>query len=108
MALILITYDKTPQDKQRYRCHEPLCEERTFVLDYTYHGQSRQVKQQIIDMALSSSRIQDTTRVLHVSTNTVMKEGDVSINNSDTYPKKEKGTLCILKMRRSRDLSSQI
>ena len=37
-------------------------------------GQSRQVKQQIVDMALNGSGIRDTARVLHVSTNTVLKE----------------------------------
>ena len=56
------------------RCRELLCEERTFVLDYTYSGQSRQVKQQIVDMAVNGSGIRDTARVLHVSTNTVMNE----------------------------------
>jgi transposase-like protein len=32
------------------------------------------VKQQIVDMAINASGIRDTARVLHVSTNTVMKE----------------------------------
>jgi len=32
------------------------------------------VKQQIVDMALNGSGIRDTARVLHVSTNTVIKE----------------------------------
>jgi transposase-like protein len=32
------------------------------------------VKQQIVDMALNASGIRDTTRVLHVSPTTVMKE----------------------------------
>jgi len=48
------------------RCRESLCEGRTFVLDYTYSGQSRQVKQQIVDMTLNGSGIRDTARVLHV------------------------------------------
>lgn len=70
----IVRHGKSPQDKQRYRCRELLCEERTFVLDYTYSGQSRQVKQQIVDMAVNGSGIRDTARVLHVSTNTVMNE----------------------------------
>lgn len=70
----IVRHGKTPQGKQRYRCRESLCEGRTFVLDYTYSGQSRQVKQQIVDMTLNGSGIRDTARVLHVSTNTVMKE----------------------------------
>jgi hypothetical protein len=44
---------------------------RTFLLEYTYAGQSPAVKQQIVDMALNASGIRDTARVLHVSPTTV-------------------------------------
>ena len=37
-------------------------------------GQSRKVKEQIVDMALNGSGIRDTARVLQVSTSTVIKE----------------------------------
>jgi transposase-like protein len=37
-------------------------------------GQSRKVKEQIVDMAINGSGIRDTARVLHVSTSTVIKE----------------------------------
>ena len=50
------------------------CAGRTFLLDYSYPGQSPEVKQQIVEMALNASGIRDTARVLHVSTNTVMTE----------------------------------
>jgi transposase-like protein len=60
--------------KQRFLCRESLCDSRTLILDYTYPGQSRQVKEQIVDMALNGSGIRDTARVLHVSTSTVIKE----------------------------------
>jgi len=46
----------------------------TFLLDYTYVGQSPDVKQQTVEMAMHARGIRDTARVLHVSTNTVMKE----------------------------------
>ena len=46
----------------------------TFLLDYSYSGQSPAVKEQIVEMALNASGIRDTARVLHVSTNTVMTE----------------------------------
>ena len=39
-----------------------------------YPGQSRTVKEQIVDMALNGSGIRDTARVLQVSTSTVIKE----------------------------------
>ena len=42
--------------------------------DYAYQGQSRKVKEQIVDMALNGSGIRDTARVLQVSTSTVIKE----------------------------------
>jgi transposase-like protein len=47
---------------------------RTFLLEYTYAGQSPAVKQQIVDMAMNASGIRDTARVLHVSPATVIKE----------------------------------
>jgi len=44
------------------------------MLDYSYQGRSPVVKQQIVEMALNAPGIRDTTRVLHISTNTVMTE----------------------------------
>lgn len=66
----MLKYGKTPQGKQRYQCREKPCDWRTFILDYAYPGQSRTVKEQIVDMALNSSRIRHTARVLHVSNST--------------------------------------
>jgi len=43
-------------------------------LEYTYAGQSPEVKRQIVEMALNASGIRDTARVLHVSPTTVIKE----------------------------------
>ena len=70
----IVRHDTTRQDKQRYRCREPLCAGRTFLLAYAYPGQSLTVKQQIVDIALNSTGIRDTARVLHVSPTTVIKE----------------------------------
>ena len=47
---------------------------RTFLLEYTYAGQSPEVKQQIVDMAMNASGIRDTARVLRVSPTRVLKE----------------------------------
>ena len=41
---------------------------------YAYAGQSPDVKQQIVEMAMNASGIRDTARVLHVSPTTVIKE----------------------------------
>jgi transposase-like protein len=70
----IVRHGKTRQGKQRYRCREKRCAGRTFLLDYSHSGQSPAVKEQIVEMAMNASGIRDTARVLHVSTNTVMKE----------------------------------
>ena len=70
----IVKHGKSPEGKQRYKCRENVCNGRTFILDYAYPGQSRQVKQQIVDMALNGSRVRDTARVLHVSPSTVIRE----------------------------------
>ena len=71
----IVRHGKSPEGKQRYRCRE--CQEgrgRTFLLDYSYTGQSLEVKDQIIDMAMNASGIRDTARVLKISPTTVIKE----------------------------------
>ena len=71
----MVRHGMTAEGKQRYRCREcRLGRGRTFLLDYAYAGQSSEVKQQIVDMALNASGIRDTARVLHVSPTTVIKE----------------------------------
>jgi len=70
----LVRHGQTRQGKQQYRCRAQRCAGRIFLLDYSYPGQSPEVQRQIVDMALNASGIRDTARVLHVSTNTVMKE----------------------------------
>jgi transposase-like protein len=64
----LVRHGTTRPGKQRYRCRAQRCAGRTFLLDYSYPGQSPEVKRQIVDMALNASGIRDTARVLHVST----------------------------------------
>lgn len=70
----IVRHGQTRHGKQRYRCREQRCAGRTFLLDYSYRGQSPEVKQQIVDMAMNASGIRDTARVLRISTNTVMTE----------------------------------
>jgi transposase-like protein len=71
----IVQHGKSPEGKQRYRCRE--CREgwgRTFLLEYSYAGQSPEIKEQIVDMAMNASGIRDTARVLHVSPTTVINE----------------------------------
>src|SRR6266446_8895562 len=53
----IVRHGQTRQGKQRYRCREQPCASRTFLLDYSYPGQSPAVKQQIVDMAMNASGI---------------------------------------------------
>jgi transposase-like protein len=71
----IVQHGTTRQGKQRYRCRA--CREgrgRTFLLDYAYAGQSPEVKQQVVEMAMNASGVRDTARVLHISPTTVIKE----------------------------------
>ena len=70
----IVRHGTTPEGKQRYRCRACPERGRTFLLEYTYTGQSPDVKQQIVDMAMNASGIRDTARVLYVSPTTVIKE----------------------------------
>ena len=71
----IVRHGKSSEGKQRYRCRQ--CREgkgRTFLLDYSYAGQSPTVKEQIVEMAMNASGIRDTARVLKVSPTTVISE----------------------------------
>ena len=71
----IVRHGTTSAGKQRSRCRACLRGRgRTFLLEYTYAGQSPEVKQQIMDRAMNASGIRDTARVLHVSPTTVLKE----------------------------------
>jgi transposase-like protein len=71
----IVRHGKSPEGKQRSRCRQ--CLEgrgRTFLLDYAYAGQSPEVKQQMIAMAMHASGMRDPARVWHSSPTTVLKE----------------------------------
>jgi transposase-like protein len=70
----VIKNGKSAEGKQRYRCQNENCPYRTFILNQTYPGRSRQVKQQIVEMTLNGSGVRDIARVLRVSPTTVIQE----------------------------------
>src|SRR5258708_8879588 len=70
----IVRHGTTPEGKQRYRSRAWPERGRAFLLEYTYAGQSPEVKQQIVDIAMNSSAIRDTARVLHVSQTTHLIE----------------------------------
>jgi transposase-like protein len=65
---------KTDTGKQRYRCQNPECSHQSFLLDPAYRGRLPAIKQQVIEMSLNGSGVRDTTRVLKISTATVIHE----------------------------------
>jgi transposase-like protein len=70
----IVRRGNTHQGKQRYRCRQ--CRERrgrTFLLDYRYAGQSPEIQEQIVEMAMNASGVRDTERVLNISPTTVIK-----------------------------------
>ena len=60
----IVRHGTTSEGKQRYRCRVSPGAWADVSPGYTYAGQSPEVKQQIVDMALNASGIRDTARVL--------------------------------------------
>ena len=60
----------TRQQKQRYRCKD--CE-RQFITDYTYQAYKAEVRSLVLPMTMNGSGIRDISRVLSISTNTVLR-----------------------------------
>ena len=70
----VIRHGKSSNGKPRFRCLFSECPYQTFSLTSAYPGRKREVKQQIVDMTLNGSGVQDIARVLRVSTATVSQE----------------------------------
>ena len=68
----VVKYGQQPNGEQRYRCNNPSCQRRIFLLRYHNPGGVPEVKRQIVEMALNGSGIRDTARVLRVSPTTVI------------------------------------
>jgi len=60
--------------KQRYLCRNPDCSHQTFYADYTYHGCKPEVKTSILQWSVDGAGIRAISRVLGVSTDTVLSE----------------------------------
>jgi transposase-like protein len=57
---------------RRYRCQHPDCPTKTFMLNYRYKAYEPGIKEQVVEMAINSSGIRDTARVLGINKNTVI------------------------------------
>lgn len=69
-ARSIIKHGTTRGGKQRYRCKR--CS-RQFVITYTYRGHDPGVRQLVLPLSLNGCGIRDISRVLQISTNTVLK-----------------------------------
>ena len=70
----VVKYGKTSNGKERFRCQQRTECGRTFVRSYAYPGCLPTVKQQLVDMTLNGRGSRDIARVLHVVSNTVLRE----------------------------------
>ena len=57
---------------QRYRCNNPDCLVKTFMLKYRYRAYEPGIKEQAVEMAINGSGIRDTARVLKIDKNTII------------------------------------
>ena len=69
----IVKRGKTRRGTPRYLCQNTACPPQSFLLEYSYRGRLPEVKQQIVDMSLNASGVRDTARVLHISTDTVLR-----------------------------------
>jgi len=70
----VVKFGVNRQGKQRYQCCAEPCCKKTFILAYENKGYLPEIKEKIIDMALTGSGVRDTSRVLGISINTVLSE----------------------------------
>ena len=74
-GIAIVKHGMSPEGKQRYWCRACLDGRgRTLLREYTYAGQSPEVKPQIVDRAMNASGIRDPACVLHISPTTGINE----------------------------------
>ena len=71
---------------QRYRCQHPDCPAKTFMLKHRYKAYGPGIKGQAVDMAINSSGIRDTARVLKINKNTVISTLKKSVHPCASEP----------------------
>jgi transposase-like protein len=57
---------RNARGEQRYRCQNPNCPTKTFMLSYRYRAYEPGIKDQVVAMAINGSGIRDTGRVLGI------------------------------------------
>ena len=68
----VVKYGKQANGTQRYRCNDPDCTRRIFLLRYRNTGRLPEIKQRIVDLTRHGCGVRDIVRVLGVSSATVI------------------------------------
>jgi transposase-like protein len=71
-GISVVKYGKQANGTQRYRCNDPDCTRRIFLLQYHNTGRLPEIKQRIVDLRLNGCGVRDIVRVLGVSSATVI------------------------------------
>jgi transposase-like protein len=69
----VVKYGRQANGTQRYRCNDPACPRRIFLLQYHATGRLPAIKQRIVDLTLNGCGVRDIVRVLGVSSATVIQ-----------------------------------
>ena len=72
---------------QRYRCQNPSCLTKTFMLTTRYRAYQASIKEQAVEMAINGSGIRDTARVLKIDKNTIISTLKKSNHTGAGQPK---------------------
>ncbi len=87
-SIDVIKFGTTEQGKQRYYCQPLDCSKKAFMPYYSNKACAPGVKEKIIEMAMNSSGVRDTSRVLGISKNTVTstlkKSVDAAAHQAET------------------------
>ena len=83
----VVRYGRQANGEQRYRCNNPHCQRRIFLLQYHNTGWVPEVKQHMVEMALNGSGVRDTARVLRISPTTVIAVLKKSRRTSTRQPR---------------------
>jgi len=68
----IIKSGKSAEGTQRYLCQNTDCKTQTFMQNYRYKACEPGMTEKIVEMAINSSGIRDTARVLKINKNTVI------------------------------------
>jgi len=71
-SIEVIKAGKQATGAQRYQCQNRQCARQIFLLQYQDRGRVPEVRRQVVDMALNSSGVRDTARVLRIRPTTVI------------------------------------